>query len=384
MKVVHVGIVHRKDDTRILKKECASLARRGYNVTYVTSDCYGDSGEEKEDGVTIKFYSFNKKAFGWQWNMLEVWKNQRRLRDEILSTIWKENPSIVHLHEYALLPLMKYIKKKGIKIIYDVHEDTPREQKACCSQSLNKWIGTAIEYWTEIKEGWWSRQADGIIAATPHIKKRFEKVTKVLSCVRNYPLLSDIQYQNDNMEQRESIVCYSGGMGEDRGISKLCEFSKKINGMCLLAGNIGKDYENYLKNKFPEEMNSKVKLMGYLNRGEVNDLYGQSVVGVCTLLYNPNYYYALPIKMFEYMAAGLPVVHSNFPLWNSIVQKSKCGIAVNPENGEEIVHAINRLLKDRKLAKKMGDNGRNEVVKKYNWSLEEKELYKIYDILAEP
>ena len=46
MKVVHVGIVHRKDDTRILKKECASLARRGYNVTYVTSDCYGDSGEE--------------------------------------------------------------------------------------------------------------------------------------------------------------------------------------------------------------------------------------------------------------------------------------------------------------------------------------------------
>ena len=111
MKVVHVGIVHRKDDTRILKKECASLVKRGYNVTYITSDCYGDSGEEKEDGVTIKFYSFNRKAFGWQWNMPEIWKNQRRLRNEILSAIWKESPSIVHLHEYALLPLIKYIKK---------------------------------------------------------------------------------------------------------------------------------------------------------------------------------------------------------------------------------------------------------------------------------
>ena len=44
----------------------------------------------------------------------------------------------------------------------------------------------------------------------------------------------------------------------------------------------------------------------------------------------------MPVKMFEYMAAGLPVIASNFPLWESIINKYNCGICVNPYSAIEI------------------------------------------------
>ena len=49
---------------------------------------------------------------------------------------------------------------------------------------------------------------------------------------------------------------------------------------------------------------------------------------------------ALPVKMFGYMAAGILVIASNFPLWRKIVEGNKCGFCVNPLNYKEISGAI--------------------------------------------
>ena len=87
-----------------------------------------------------------------------------------------------------------------------------------------------------------------------------------------------------------------------------------------------------------------------------------------------NYIDSLPVKMFEYMAVGLPVIAFNFPLWKSIVEENNCGLCVNPMNPEEIAKAINELLSDNELAQKMGANRRQLVLDKYNWVIEEIKL----------
>ena len=93
---------------------------------------------------------------------------------------------------------------------------------------------------------------------------------------------------------------------------------------------------------------------------------------------HPNYIHALPIKLFEYMAAGIPVVISDFPLWKQIVEDAHCGITVNPYQEEEVVKAVNCLLLDRELAKKLGDQGKRAVREKYHWEKEAENLIEAY------
>ena len=86
----------------------------------------------------------------------------------------------------------------------------------------------------------------------------------------------------------------------------------------------------------------------------------------------------MPVKMFEYMAAGLPVIASNFPLWESIIKKYNCGICVNPYSTIEIKNAINEIIENPEKAKEMGENGRKIAFDKYNWKNEGKKLVKLY------
>ncbi len=59
-----------------------------------------------------------------------------------------------------------------------------------------------------------------------------------------------------------------------------------------------------------------------------------------TLHPTANYMVSLPIKMFEYMAAGIPVITSNFLLWREIVEGNDCGLCVDPLGPKAIATAI--------------------------------------------
>jgi integrase len=72
------------------------------------------------------------------------------------------------------------------------------------------------------------------------------------------------------------------------------------------------------------------------------------------------------------MAAGLPVLGSDFPLWRKIIEKAKCGITVDQTNPVEITEKITSLIQDTNKLKDYGLNGRKAVEEEYNWGIEEK------------
>jgi glycosyltransferase involved in cell wall biosynthesis len=108
---------------------------------------------------------------------------------------------------------------------------------------------------------------------------------------------------------------------------------------------------------------------------------GQSKAGVVTFLPAPNHIDSQPNKMFEYMSAGLPIITSNFPLWKEIVEGNSCGICVNPLESKEIAEAIEYIVSHPKGAEQMGQNGKRAVLEKYNWQVEEKKLFEVYEEL---
>ena len=88
--------------------------------------------------------------------------------------------------------------------------------------------------------------------------------------------------------------------------------------------------------------------------------------------------------MFEYMAAGIPVISSNFPVWQEIIEDADCGICVDPLKPQEIAEAIDFLVNNPARASEMGRNGRSAIEKKYNWEIEERKLIRFYQEIASP
>jgi glycosyltransferase involved in cell wall biosynthesis len=122
----------------------------------------------------------------------------------------------------------------------------------------------------------------------------------------------------------------------------------------------------------------KVDFRGYIDREEIMQILSTSEVGLVTLHPTRSYLEALPIKMFEYMSAGTPVLASDFPLWRGIIEEAKCGVCVDPMDPSAIAKGIKFLLSDKARSSEMGENGKIAFREKYNWLIEEEKLLGYY------
>lgn len=74
-----------------------------------------------------------------------------------------------------------------------------------------------------------------------------------------------------------------------------------------------------------------------------------------------------PLKIYEYLACGKPVVTSNVRGAGDIVMTSNAGLAVNSEKPKALAEAIIKLLEDKELRELMGRNGRRLIADEYSW-----------------
>ena len=128
-----------------------------------------------------------------------------------------------------------------------------------------------------------------------------------------------------------------------------------------------------------------VEYLGYLDRHGIAEVYGRSRIGMSTIL-NVGQYASLdnfPTKVYEYMAAGLPVIVSDYPFMRRSVQEDGFGVAVDPADTDAIAAAIRQILSDPQAAVRMAENGRQAVLHKYNWGIEEEKLLALYRSLEE-
>ncbi|MCO6499782.1 MAG: glycosyltransferase family 4 protein [Vicingus serpentipes] len=363
--ICHLTSVHQTTDVRIFHKECSSLAKK-YDVTLLVINGNNDFiNDVKIIGVPVTY------------------KNRRQRFTKAVNQLYKKamevDADIYHFHDPEILRIAKKLKRKGKKVIYDVHEDLPRQ--ILSKPYINPIIKYPLSIFVEYFENKIASKLDGIITATPHIKERFLRVNKNTISINNFPILNELLLNIDYNTKKENIICYVGGITKIRGIKEIVNSIESLDLKLLIAGD-------FLENGLREEVCQlkgwrKVEELGFINRKEVKEVYAKSKLGLVTLHPVINYIEALPVKMFEYMAAGLPIIASNFPLWKSIIENNECGICVNPLNPKEIKEAIEYILNNPELASIMGRNGKKLVKEKYNWSIEENKLLNFYSSLIE-
>jgi glycosyltransferase involved in cell wall biosynthesis len=87
--------------------------------------------------------------------------------------------------------------------------------------------------------------------------------------------------------------------------------------------------------------------------------------------------------MFDYMAAGMAVICPDFAVEVApFVEKSRCGLLVDPSNPDKLARALDRLVEDPELIKTMGANGQKAVLEQFNWEAEVAQLVKMYKELG--
>ena len=126
-----------------------------------------------------------------------------------------------------------------------------------------------------------------------------------------------------------------------------------------------------------------VKYHGELSRHQLAGMLGNARAGLVLHHPIPNELNAMPIKLFEYMAVGLPVIASDFPVLRRIVEDAKCGILVDSLNPVAISKAMLWVLEHPAEAEAMGDRGRRAVMAHYNWDIKGKKLVALYGKLLE-
>jgi glycosyltransferase involved in cell wall biosynthesis len=373
VKVCHVTSVHSRYDARIFIKECTSLADAGFDVTLLVAD--GKSDEIK-NGVKIISVSNIPKS-----RIQRIFESSNIMYKKALEV----DAEIYHLHDPELLPLARKLKKAGKKVIFDSHENYPAQIKV--KGYIPYILRSVISSLYKTYETKTAKMIDAVITPCTFLNGLdiFEGRCKKTEIISNAPLLPEFydKYQDINKEGKVPSVCHVGGLTYSRGITHLIKAAYEANIKLILGGNFSPtNYETEVK-QMPEY--SCVEYRGHLPRDQVLEVYQESTIGVATILnigqYNTGDNFAT--KVYEYMSMGLPVILSRYPYAEKMLDKYNFGIAVDPADVDEIAAAIRYIIDNPDIAKKMGRNGRRAVLEEFNWGIEEKKLFALYEKVIE-
>jgi glycosyltransferase involved in cell wall biosynthesis len=283
----------------------------------------------------------------------------------------RKRADVYHVHDPELVWVALLLRALGRRVVYDAHEDLPEQirDKEWILQPLRAPLSRLLRVLLRVA----SRGLSGVVAATEDVAKGFRGRVTV---VRNYPVVSLFPAPAGSDPAWTTLI-YVGGVSFSRGLREMVEAAERLPKVRLhLVGSIeGSGERAYLEKRDP----TRVVVEPWMQPLDVYRRLAQADIGIALLHSIPRYRDALPVKLFEYMAAGLPVIASDFPAWREIVSVSNCGLLVDPAKIDAFCEAVAFLAGNPTERQRMGENGRRAVKTTYSWQRESGELLRLYE-----
>lgn len=365
-RVCHIICRHDRDDTRVFYNECVSIAEGGYEVYLVVND---DLPNEVRQGVHIISTGFVGK------NRYErMYQGAMKIYRKALEV----DADLYHLHEPELLLIAKKLKKREKKVIFDSHEDTEKQiaEKEWIPKPIRKTVSFLYKNYAKSI----MNKLDALITVTPSIVEKLRRYNSNTVMITNYPRIDKLSDATDDFISmgKKRYICFAGGIFQAWMHDVILDAIMQIDDIrYVLAGYGEEKYLEYLRSLAGWE---KVDYLGMIPHEQVGKILQHAIAGIAinTDIEVRGEGTLGVTKIFEYMAAGIPVICANYRLWKEMVEDNGCGICVNAKSVEEVAKAISYLIDHPEEAAEMGRNGRKAVLEKYNWNIEEKKLMLLY------
>ena len=324
-----------------------TLKVNGFDVSFTGFDWLTENFKPVQGETTI--HKLQKGFLSLSFYLKFIW--------HIKLTLFSSRASIFFAEDIYTLPFaVIFGKLKRVKIIYD-------------SRELYGFLAGLNE--RKIIQSFWKTVEKICIKHVDHIITTGSMDSDVLKemyganntvVLRNLPRFYKPEQQTDLINQLgiskdKKILLYQGVILKGRGIEKIFDILPEMSEFVfVLIG--GGEFEDYYK-KLAVEQNviDQVFLIGKFNQEDLPKLTPSADVGIALIEnISKSYYYALPNKLFEYIMAEVPVVVSNLPQMKEIVDKYNVGFAVDPDNKDELITALNNLTSDEMGYKKFKQN----------------------------
>jgi glycosyltransferase involved in cell wall biosynthesis len=266
----------------------------------------------------------------------------------------------------TILPCLHISRLKRIPRIYDAHE-LFTELKEVISRPGIKKTWTKIEKKTVPKFRWGYTVSESL---AEEFHRRYAVNYKT---IRNVPVLRALE----PVASIEKFILYQGAVNEARGFEYFIPAMQWVNIRLVICGD--GNFMQSLKHLVSSyKLEDKIELRGMLPPEELWTIARQATLGVAIAEKEGlNQYLALPNKFFDYIHAGLPQVTMNYPEYRAINNQYEVAILIDDLAPKRIADAINNLLLDDVLYKRLKNNcllARKEL----NWQQEEKKLLNFY------
>ena len=371
--ICHVTTAHPWFDTRIFERMCLGLVRLGYRVTLVAPV----DQPRRERGVDILPTGLRGKAA----RLLGGRRLLRRLQ--------ALDADVYHFHDPELLPWMALFRRtSGKRVIYDVHEYYPEsvvDSNYFGWRPLSRLAGLVFG----AMEPALGRGLDGVTGVTPPIADRFRGGRAQVVVARNVLSLESLPETATPVElPSPRTLVLAGVMDRNRLMPELLDalaiLAPGWPDLTLLAiGDLATD-------PYGAELLARARRLGIEGRVVVRPrvpwatLQGhlaRSVAGLVLYHDRLNNRFGLPNRLFEFMAQGVPIVSSNFPLLAEVVGEARCGILLEDGRPATIAAAIDTLLRDPAEARLMGERGRAALRARHHWGIDLQGVAALYDRL---
>ena len=366
------------NDTRV-EREARTLTEAGYRVTVVADAAPGLPAAEERDGLTVRRVPRGGPAIPGLRFVAHVWRLRRAVE--------RTKPDVVHAHDAdALQSAGPAAARLGVPLVYDSHElwlgRTARGRSRVYDLLNRAWYG--------LVERRYARRAALVLVANPGVAPELERRYGIRGVrhVANYPVEAEPVTARDlrslagaaSVPEEAPIVLYLGAVMAHRGVEEVVRALADVAGAHLVClGAAGSHLDVVRAEVARLGLGERVHLVPPVPSAEVVPYAGSASVGVS--LVQPaslSYRLALPNKLFQYMAAGLPVLASDFPDVRAVVESSGAGIVVDPTDVAAVARALRELLADPARARAMGDAGRHAVRERFNWAEAAAELLRGY------
>jgi glycosyltransferase involved in cell wall biosynthesis len=168
----------------------------------------------------------------------------------------------------------------------------------------------------------------------------------------------------------ERIVMYTGHLYPAKDIETLVRAAADFDGACYIVGGFEKDISRI---KTDLEIPENVTFTGFVAPSEIPLYQTAADVLVATVAENPDQDYFSPLKIFEYMAAGKPMVVTRKPAYEEVLTDGRNALFVEAGSVSGLAERVGQLLGDPALRAALGENAREEVQQR-DWNVRAERL----------